>query len=178
METNYYREKSAVNEMRLKVEVAQYLVEHGDYSVIDVSMTAGEVRVVVDPALEEAIELAVYEIIDNHVPVELSEAKASRLLEIKLARRAYLDSYFDIDTRDALRTIGASAMQTGKASRLAYVTQVATWAVAVMTYCVGRENAVSAAATVADVNAVTLDIAANTSVPPAVTISGALAIPN
>jgi hypothetical protein len=106
--------------------------------------------------------------------------QASFITLIVSSAESFVQSQYDLFTLQSMFILGQVAQAQHLVNRAAYIAQLSTWFISVLTEVASLEDQVNAAQSDSDLAAIVFDptysafIATN----PLVTISGALAIPN
>lgn len=108
----------------------------------------------------------------------LAQAKADKISSFGSSVKAYMNCYFDLDTRQSMSTLYFQARLDGLTNRSAYLQPMVDWANSIISYSRSFVLQVQALTDVNDVDAILWDIQGNVSNPPAITLAGAISIEN
>jgi hypothetical protein len=109
----------------------------------------------------------------------LAEQQATMIASILANAEVYVLSHYDIFTLQSCFLLMQNAQSHGLTNRAAYIGQLNTWFMSVLTYVGTTQAAISAAADQPTLSAIAWNFPSNfDSTDPAITIAGALAINN
>lgn len=103
-------------------------------------------------------------------------AKMKKLADLKVTVQNYIESHYDILTRQQLSNLYMLAKFDGLTNRAAYVRPGLDWINSILSYAATTAMAIQALTTFSDVNSYVVDIAGNVSADPHLTVGAAVLI--
>jgi len=126
-----------------------------------------------DPTMQGKVEAYLakrgYPVVDPSVPT-LTGAKQKRSYDFKIEVTAYIGKKYDAGQQSTLNAFWSEGIEKGWVNRNALVQGVMTWVNTVLTYFYSKLDEVTAATTIPDVDAITMDLAQFTPTMPTTTV--------
>lgn len=108
--------------------------------------------------------------------VSLSQAKTTKISELKSDINAYIDSYYDMDTRLKFLTIYTSAYVNGLTHRREYIEPLHSWGSSIIAFGATLSKTIQGMTTVPDVQNVRWNILETVGVGPSLSLAVAVSI--
>jgi len=126
-----------------------------------------------DPTIQTKVEAYLakrgYPVVDPTVPT-LTGAKIKRSYDFKIEVTAYIGKKYDAGQQSTLNALWSEGIEKGWVNRNALVQGIMTWVNTVLTYFYSKLDEVTAATTIPEVEAITMDLAQFTPTAPTTTV--------